>query len=218
MHPAVELLTGVMRPPLQGGDHIDWQAWYAEFGFDLPADFKEFMDVYGGGMIDQSLSVMALAAGDGWWRDENQSGDYEFLHDPLSGEELEQPLHWGIGGLIQWGGFGPEQCFWYANDPNPDSWPVVIWLPRRRVEWAHHREGFASFLNGLITGNIESPFSMKFPLLPEPDFMNWRDRERLRAIRVSPVSYGRDPRAVIARIEAAGLDPLDFFPSASRFL
>lgn len=56
------------------------------------------------------------------------------------------------------------------------------------MEWVHHGDWFASFLNELASGHIESPFSVEFPSSPEPDFMNQRERERLRAILVSPVS------------------------------
>jgi hypothetical protein len=100
---SVELLMRVMRPPIQGGGQVSWPTWRSDLGFDFPADYKDFMEIYGGGTIDQTVSITPLTDDGGQWRDENQPGDYEFLHDPLTGEDLELPLHWGVGGLVSWG-------------------------------------------------------------------------------------------------------------------
>jgi hypothetical protein len=218
MHPAVQLLTSVMRPPVRGGEQIDWPALEGDLGFSLPSDYRSFVEVYGGGTIDQILSIAPIIGDDAPWSVASRAEDYEIFNDPLTGEDLEDPMHWGLGGLIPWGAAGADQCYWYAADSSSDQWSMVVWRPRHTVEWMQYSRCFVDFLVDIIRGDVEPPFGQHFPLQANPDFMSWNDRERLRAARISPVAYGRDPHAVITRIQAAGLDPVEFFASADRYL
>jgi len=78
-----------------------------------------------------------------------------------------------------------------------------------------------AFLHGLLNGSIESRFNnASFPS-PHPVFLNGRDEKFLYSREVDVAYYfGSDSesRRVVEQCLAAGLNPVDFFQSASRFL
>jgi hypothetical protein len=219
MHPTVELLTQVMRPPLRGGDQVDWEAWRAELGFDFPSDYKSFIEVYGGGTIDLFLDIISLDDGGSDWRDEYENGPYMFYEDERGNSiPCPYPVKNGQGGLVFWGiSAGPEFCFWYANDDDPDNWPVVVW-ERHTWRWTQHDAGFASYFLELFNGRIESPFSDGFPSA-KPDYLNRHDEKMMNTAGVyANHYYDGNEHQFIAEMRAASLDPLEFFPSLADFL
>ena len=57
MHWAVDELTPIMPPPTCGGDPVDWDALRVDTGWELPADYRDFVAVYGMGAISDSISI-----------------------------------------------------------------------------------------------------------------------------------------------------------------
>ncbi|WP_032790537.1 SMI1/KNR4 family protein [Streptomyces baarnensis] len=56
-HPAVVRLRELLPPPRSGGDAVDWEQIGRTTGLAFPADYREFVELYGGGEIDEYLSV-----------------------------------------------------------------------------------------------------------------------------------------------------------------
>ena len=53
----VDRLLDHMRPPVEGGDEVDWPRWRERLGFDFPSDYKRFMEIYGAGTVEEMLEL-----------------------------------------------------------------------------------------------------------------------------------------------------------------
>lgn len=56
-HPVVARLRELLPPPSSGGDTVDWEQIERTTGLAFPADYRELVELYGGGEIDEYLSV-----------------------------------------------------------------------------------------------------------------------------------------------------------------
>lgn len=167
MHASVARLTQLLRRPVLGGDQVDWSNVETEVGFSFPEDYKEFMEVYGGGSIDYFLSIFSLEREFADWL-----GEYEFapqmLLEDLNGlvDTCPLPLEAGVGGMVLWGvSAGPDFCFWDATDPDPNCWQVVL-FNSSASRWWRYEVGMVDFLYGLTVRSIESNFNSLS--LPQP--------------------------------------------------
>ncbi|MGM9469305.1 hypothetical protein [Streptomyces murinus] len=58
-----------MPAPAEGGDAVDWDVLRAETGWRLPADYRDFVAVYGPGTISGTLAWATNEAADDFlWR------------------------------------------------------------------------------------------------------------------------------------------------------
>lgn len=57
MHPSVARLAGLLPPHPGAGDPVDWDEAARRWGIPIPADYRDFVSVYGGGEINRSLSI-----------------------------------------------------------------------------------------------------------------------------------------------------------------
>ncbi|MFF8603584.1 hypothetical protein ACF065_24330 [Streptomyces sp. NPDC015232] len=55
--PAVARLRRLLPPPVSGGDAVDRERLGDAAQLELPGDYREFVELYGGGEIDAYLSV-----------------------------------------------------------------------------------------------------------------------------------------------------------------
>lgn len=55
---AVGELLRVMAPPAVGGDTVDWEKLRTVTGWEFPADYRDFVAVYGMGTISDSIGVL----------------------------------------------------------------------------------------------------------------------------------------------------------------
>jgi hypothetical protein len=222
MHESVLRLREVLRPPRRGGDRVDWDAVSAEVGFSFPSDYKDFMDVYGGGSIDYFLSIYSLDREFDDWRGEYESAPYMFYEDEHGlADPCPVPVQAGPGGLILWAiSAGPDFCFWDATQSDPEEWPVLV-FNRNLVDWFQYQGCMGDFLADVIKNQNRSIFgSSDFPSL-RPDFLNGRDERLLYEAGVD-VAYYYDSSPgkvrVFEQCRNAGLDPEDFFASTPKSL
>lgn len=106
------------------------------------------------------------------WRDEFEYAPFTFYEDEYGlADPCPYPVKADLRGLVLWGlSSGPEYCFWYADGPDPDTWPVAVYS-RSSVAWTQYAGGFAAYLVALFSGGIESPFSFNFPRSRDPEFL-----------------------------------------------
>lgn len=110
--------------PVGTGSAADWDALEIRLGLRLPADYKDFVAVYGAGMIElQELSIVTPFAGVRSQRLERMIAAQRKAHSVLTGilgANITQPA-----GLIPWA-TNPIRgmCYWEANAPDPDRWTV----------------------------------------------------------------------------------------------
>lgn len=166
-HPEVERLAALLPPPAgPEPPATPWKRAGPEAGLAFPADYRAFADRYGGGRINGELTVAVPSRTPPW---PGLPGGFpgfaryaEEVVGPVFRELREDdpaanpyPLHPEPGGLLPWAtSLGADHCFWLTADPDPDRWPVVVWLrqaapPRwRRFDGG----GTVAFLRALLDG------------------------------------------------------------------
>lgn len=163
MHPSVAQLVELMPPPRDSGVSVDWEAVAAQWGTRLPADYRDFMDLYGGGSINNSfhfcvpdkagyapLSADSLAEG-------TELGFELFGGDPDAEQEAAGRICWAFDA-------GANHAYWDTTASDPDQWTVM--LLHRYAEWERFDLGMAEFLVAILTGAIPQPVALFDPDKP----------------------------------------------------
>lgn len=156
--------SAVVAPP--------WGEAMDKVGFEFPADYRAFVDSYGGGAFErpeyvgldiQAPHVNALIHG-------GRPGFEGFVAHHLdhvrplftypgavegmwNGEP--RPLYPDPGGLLSWGSSQQsDQLFWLTQDADPDRWPVVGWSRHDGSTFVFDG-GMLEFLLALFTGRVD---------------------------------------------------------------
>lgn len=174
----VQRLSRIVQHHPSGDELPDWSRMESEFGISFPSDFRDFTRVFGAGLLDGYVSISVPDA-------ENRFIDLirrseEYLHS-LNGVrgtlpvQLAYPLESRIGGLIVWGvNEDADLCCWIPEG-DPDEWRVGVYS-RTFNDWMEYQCGFAEFLVGVMSGEIESPFARSDFPSRLPFFESWRRR------------------------------------------
>ena len=174
MHPSVARLAELMPPHAGAGDAIDWDEARRKWGTDFPADYRDFVSVYGGGSIDNGFFVgLPLLVAPGVRRPLTFEELNEDGYGLLDLEPDEDP---DLCGRISWAtDCAANHAFWDTSHPDPDRWTVLVL--EREGNWVAHDCGMVDFLVGLMTGEITGMggFSPEQAL-----FLNWREERRLK--------------------------------------
>ncbi|CAM5444225.1 MULTISPECIES: SMI1/KNR4 family protein [Streptomyces] len=165
MHPAVTRLIEIV-PPGTARRTRDWNAVERALGTPLPEDYKELVEVYGGGVFDETVWLFDPECPDEDYNLVAQFAEREKVLGRLwqtepKPAELDRPgtrvLPWAYiedsGAMLYWLA-GPGQ--------SPDEW-TVMFNEGRGPEWEHHATQCAPFLLAVLTGESESAY---FPDLP----------------------------------------------------
>jgi len=163
MHPLVERLTRVLAPPAGAAAPTPWADAVPVLGSALPADYRDFVDRYGGGDIDGELAVLHPYRGETVpGAPPGFAGFAAFAADvgrdlaALQAEGLpgpSYPLFPSPGGLLVWGvTLNADRLFWDTAGTDPDGWPVVVWFRHRAEPWAAFEGPMTRFLLDLVSG------------------------------------------------------------------
>ncbi|MFE2424005.1 hypothetical protein [Streptomyces hokutonensis] len=158
MHWAVEELSRVMQPPAEGGDTVDWGELRADTGWELPADYRDFVAVYGMGSISDSIGIRTP-----------RFEDYPY-EDHLLFRAQWPPAD----GTLTWGSNEAGDDFLWRCTGGPDEWRVVF-RPRDRRRDHEYDMGMAEFLLRLMGGVIRPPLGAELEL--PATFESWREEE-----------------------------------------
>ncbi|QTD95751.1 SMI1/KNR4 family protein [Streptomyces cyanogenus] len=166
MNPSLTRLTELLPPPEVAPK--DWAAVEEQLGTELPQDYKELVDTYGGGLFDENVWLLEpgcprprydLIAMDAQCRESLQ-----LLWD--RGEPRPAELDQEGARLIPWA-YEDEggEVLYFLSTPGqkPENWPILI-NEGRGPEWERHAGPCTSFLLGLMTGEIESEYFPDMPL------------------------------------------------------
>ncbi|MFG2823355.1 DNA/RNA non-specific endonuclease [Kitasatospora sp. NPDC048365] len=174
---ALEQLSRLLPRP-DGVEPKDWDSVRRQLGTDLPADYKAFVDTYGGGYVDAYLWVLEPGCANEFYdlidADEERAEAYEELWD--GGEEKPAELDGTGARLIPWASTdNGEFLFWLARPgQDPDEWTVMV-NEARGPWWEHLDMGFSQFLAAALTGEVRSEIlSDSFPTSPH-DFRSSAD-------------------------------------------
>lgn len=177
VHWAVNQLVAVLRPPTSGGDAIDWERIRLERSVTFPADYQSFVEVYGGGFIDDYLDIFTPPV---------ESSVYgqilaEVTLTPGLRHPDGYPFYPDSGGILRWGADSSgDDAFWHCENDDPDEWTILV---RKRNHgpneeaWKSFNGGMVEFLLAIIRDGYPSPFSC--PGIPSSSsrFTSWRDEE-----------------------------------------
>lgn len=175
-HPSVDRLRELLPPPGSGGDVVDWEQIERTTGLAFPVDYRELVEVYGGGEIDEYLSVSTPPVPG------SPYGDLLDRVDPaLSDRDRE-----ALGALLQEGALPPllpfadsassDVAFWLCKG-TPDDWRVAVFRrqsPHGTSRWTVLDGGAAALCAAALTGEVH-PFSERFSASGRHEFVSWRD-------------------------------------------
>lgn len=174
-HRAVARLRELLPPPLSGGDSIDWQEIERTARLTFPADYREFVESYGGGEIDDYLSVSTPPVPGSAY------GDLLDRTDPaLSDRDRED-----LSVLLPEGALPPllpfadsassDVAFWLCEGA-PDDWRVAVFrrqTPYGMNRWTVFDGGMAPFFVAVLTGEV-NPLSERLSAGDRHEFVSWR--------------------------------------------
>ncbi|WP_338674266.1 SMI1/KNR4 family protein [Streptomyces sp. SCSIO 30461] len=174
-HPAVARLRELLPPPDSGCDPVDWERTKRTTRLAFPADYREFVESYGGGEIDEYLSIGTPPVPGSAY------GDLLDKVDPsLSDRDRAE-----LGALLPGGPLPPllpfadsasgDVAFWLRAGA-PDDWRVAVFrrqTPYGMNRWSVFDGGMASFCVAVLTGEV-NPFSERLSAGDRHEFMSWR--------------------------------------------
>ncbi|MEU3498603.1 hypothetical protein ABZ747_34575 [Kitasatospora cineracea] len=139
------------------GDIVDWKAVEAAYGKQLPSDYRQFIDTFGRGSIEQQwVDICGPASGSAEW--EGMRVDTlppEMLQGTADDWNLpEQKGLYRVEDMLVWGITEADVLTWVAVGPDPDRWPVAVWA-RQHSAWTVYPVGMAEFLVRLLRDEFE---------------------------------------------------------------
>ena len=165
MHPAVERLTELVAPSGPRRSR-DWPAVERELGTTLPADYRQLVETYGGGVFDETIWLLDPACPDEDYELIAQAAERAEVLEKLWEAESRPPQLEEAGTkVLPWAcveGTG-AMLYWLAKPgQEPDAWTVMFNEGRGSL-WEHRDAPCASFLLAVLAGQAEAEY---FPDLP----------------------------------------------------
>ncbi|MGW2265523.1 SMI1/KNR4 family protein [Streptomyces sp. SCA2-2] len=196
-----------MSPELGDDEEVDWRAVEAK-GFRFPGDYKLFMQHYGAGTVEDTLTVIPPPSGDDLEHDWMLRDTYlacDFWPPEAPGTAGDWPVERQLTErppLIAWAvtTAGDLVC-WLSKEDDPDQWPVAVWGRQEGPDhWTIVPHGTSGFLLGLFHAELD-----KDPLSdsglwdkPSPRFISEKAEGRMRAEGIDPWTGEPDPLAGIS--------------------
>ncbi|GAA2415963.1 hypothetical protein GCM10010420_52640 [Streptomyces glaucosporus] len=172
MNPNVARLVEEIPPPADVRPK-DWRQVESRLGTALPADYKQLVDLYGGGVFDDTIWLLEPDCANEHYdlltKNKNRPEELEYLW--ATGEPKPAELHEEGSKLVAWAVTeNGEYLFWLARSgQHPDDWTIMI-NEGRGPEWESHPVSCSEFLRSiLLTGGVESDIFFDMPF-EEHDF------------------------------------------------
>jgi len=147
MNAAMERLLEMIPPPGESQAR-DWADIERQLGVSLPADYKQLVDAYGGGVFDEAIWLLEPGC---------SNPEYDLLEPAALQEEGTRVLPWAYGEE------GGEYLYWLIRPGvEPESWTVLI-NEGRGPEWEGHPQSCAQFLLNVLAGEIQSELFSELP-------------------------------------------------------
>jgi hypothetical protein len=176
-HPAITRLSALLGEPGIPGDSIDWDELARTTGLHLPADYRDFVTLYGGGELDEYLGISTPSVNGSPYGDLLDGLDFDPREEPAAvtgtaPEDLER------GRLLPFAGTAnSDVVFWLCDTRDPDSWDIVVFRRQhhyKEAAWVRFAAGFGDFLLGTLDGTLPNPFSDNGFATPPHAYRNWR--------------------------------------------
>lgn len=195
----LEALRRMMPPPAAPDLVVDWAQLRQSWGKEFPADYRQFMEVYGPGGIDDFLSIVPPESRDA----ESDPSIGGMACETATAELLwtEVPKEDGLAGaeplVIAWGvDSGADSLCWDASGDDPDAWPVLVWC-RGDAMWRRYDCGMVEFLLRVLRADFDDcPLSGGHLWgVAAAKFLTRSEEKRLRKAGLNPWTGEPDPYA-----------------------
>lgn len=158
----LKALRRMMPPPVAPDVAVDWGQLSGSWGKEFPADYRQFIGVYGPGTIEDFLVIQepepreALSpAATGGMASETANAETvwtEFRKEAALAEVGPVLIAWAASA-------GADILCWDASGGNPDAWPVLVWN-RDDTAWRRYDCGMVEFLRRVLAAEFdECPLS-----------------------------------------------------------
>ncbi|MEU1182860.1 SMI1/KNR4 family protein [Streptomyces sp. NPDC005820] len=154
----------------------DWEGLTGAAQLQLPADYREFVELYGGGEIDEYLSISTPPI------QGSPYGDLLAGVEPALSDRDCQELSALLGGqdlplMLPFADSASSDVTFWLRKGAPDSWKVATF--RRQAQhganrWTIFNGGMAQFCPAVLTGVVD-PFSEQIAGPGSHTFVNWRE-------------------------------------------
>ncbi|MFI9162837.1 hypothetical protein [Kitasatospora aureofaciens] len=166
---------------------VPWDKAVKVAGIEFPADYREFIEIFGAGEIRGDLGILdplprpgGVAGADGMARMvrrtvEDIGPQFRAMRED-SFDLCPYRIYPEDGGLLVWAGnYNGDFCFWLTDGGDPNRWPVVVWRRGSFPDaWSRYDMGMAEFLLLVISGENRELADLAFqdssaPIwVPEP--------------------------------------------------
>ncbi|MFJ4796322.1 SMI1/KNR4 family protein [Kitasatospora purpeofusca] len=161
MHEMIGRLSGILGISEARGDVVDWEELARSTGLRVPADYRDFVAVFGGGELNEYLAVRIPPA---------EGRPESRLLEGLGFDPREEPQPGGGAGAVELSEEGRllpfattingDVVFWICDSLDPESWDVVVFrrqVPYGTARWRRYGTGFGEFSPVLWTGRCPIP-------------------------------------------------------------
>ncbi|MFI6263191.1 hypothetical protein [Micromonospora sp. NPDC051006] len=148
----LEMLRRMMQAPAGPETAVDWGRLTGSWGKEFPADYRQFMEVFGPGTIQDFLVIVqpepkeaASVDATGGMVHETANAEMawtEFRKEPALAEVEPLLIAWGVSS-------GADILCWDASGNDPDDWPVLVWN-RDFTAWRRYDCGMVEFLRRVL--------------------------------------------------------------------
>ncbi|MGW5658907.1 SMI1/KNR4 family protein [Streptomyces sp. NPDC003758] len=195
-----ETLLRLMPPSAESDASADWGRMRESWGKEFPSDYKQFIEAYGAGSIENYLVVLAPEAKEERLATEGDGMVHETANAEAAwarGEERSPELAAATPELIAWGADASSDILcWDASGDDPDTWPVLV---RNRDDnlWSRYDCGMVEFLSRMLRADFdECPLGGLSLWGKQPaTFLNEREEKRLLRQGLDPWTGEPDPYA-----------------------
>jgi SMI1-KNR4 cell-wall len=159
---SIQELVAVLAPPnapIETGNPDNWPSIEEALGMSLPGDYKEYINIFGTGVIgylirvlnpfssrplfDLSFQVKEITSTRKWYK--TKFGD----------EWCPYPLYPEPEGLLPWANtIDGDSLFWYTHG-KPEAWPIVV-AEVKSKDFEVFDLPTTSFLRQVVTGGLTS--------------------------------------------------------------
>ncbi|WP_406259929.1 SMI1/KNR4 family protein [Actinacidiphila glaucinigra] len=191
--PLIERLQHIMPPHEGAGDVVDWQAAENSWGVAFPADYKEFVAVYGAGEVDAFLTFLipglidAPIPSDGMVEETRHARQMwrEYPSErSVPGDAVPPVIAWGVNARS-------DLLCWVTTERDPSDWPVAVWS-RGNLGWHFYACGMIEYVLRLFEGEFDDMWRTAGGFRR---FVHVREARRLWVAGISPDTGEPNPYA-----------------------
>jgi hypothetical protein len=188
-----------MPPTAESDTSADWGMLRESWGKDFPLDYRQFVEEYGAGAVQNYLEVLGPEPK----REVEESSTGGMLHETANAEHAwatvrkSPELADAVPELIAWGADASADILcWDASGDDPDSWPVLVYN-RGDSLWRRYDCGMVEFLVRVLRADFDNCPLGDLSLWGKESvtFLNAREEQRRLEQGLDPWTGEPDPYA-----------------------